>query len=293
MPLPIRVNGYGNITKDVQVPARIGDMDGANLPWFLFADSVLLYSRIHKEELSVPVSVHWTSEQERLQRMEIYIARPQDDKNDDPSNPPNFVVPIRPDDDVVHAKADLLLTVEILGEDRSTITITVPVMPLSSSPSSTYPIRVAIISIIAPTAVFVNDLLGNAFGGMIESMIDALAVVFAIVLYVFMALAVVFSIWRVLRGPSFEETVERMQARLETLSQNERLRLLRLDALRDNLELLYQNERFKAAVNICRNGWHPERDQARAAEEEAADTEKGLNIEAGEGEEKAEDTSSK
>jgi hypothetical protein len=55
---------------------------------------------------------------------------------------------------------------------------------------------------------------------------------------------------------------------LDKLRENERLRGLRIEALQERLERVCQNERFKRAVEICRNGWHPEREMARAAEVE-------------------------
>lgn len=226
-----------------------------------------------------------------LARMEVHTAIPHEaGEDDDQEDDVNSA-----DSDNADSKAGaLLLAVQIQGKDRSTITVTVPETPLSSSPSKTYLIRLAIIHVIAPTVVFVNGLLGNAFGSIIEATITALFVVFVVFVYGFMALAVVFSLWRCFGGPSFEDTVDEMQGRLERLSQNERLRFLKIDALRENLDLLCRNERFKAAINICRNGWHPERDRARAAEEEEADTEKGLNIDdAGEVENETGDTSSK
>jgi hypothetical protein len=233
----------------MDVIARIGDADGANLPWFPFADSVLLFWWIHKEDLSLPISVKWSREANGLHKMEIHAAHPRN---------------------------GLLLTIEIRGPDPSAISVSTPEFPFSSSPSITYPVRVAIIHIIAPTAVFVNDLLGNAFGAIIESMVTAIFIVLVVVLYGFLILAVVFSLWRCFKGPSYEDTVTGIQGRLEKLSQNERLRYLKIDALREKLELLFQDERFKVAVDICRNGWHPERDRAMAAEKEEADMEKGL-----------------
>ena len=267
--------GYGNFTKEFEVYARIGDTDGANLPWFPFADSVLLYSWIQKEYLNFPVSVQWSMGKDGLAKMEVHTAIPHGaGEDEDHENDANSA-----DSDNADSKAGaLLLAVQMRGKDKSTITVTVPETPLSSSPSKTYLIRLSIIHVIAPTAVFVNGLLGNSFGSIIEATVTALFVVFVVFVYGFMALAVVFSLWRCFGGPSYEDTVDKMQGRLERLSQNERLYFLKIDDLRENVILLCQNERFKAAINICRNGWHPERDRARAAEEGEADTEKGLNI---------------
>jgi hypothetical protein len=249
MPITKQDQMIRGITEQVDVLMRTGDLDGANLPWFEFADSVLLYWWINKGEndLLFPVDVHWTGS-DGVRKMEILVAG-------QPGQAP-------------------ILTLEMQGKDASTLIVKAPERPLSSSPSRTYSVRVAIIHIIAPTAVFVNGLLGNAFGGIIESMVTALFVVLVIGLYGFVILAVVFSIWRCVGGPSFEVTVERVQGRLERLSQNERLQFLRIDALQEKLDLLCQNERFKVAVDVCRNGWHPERNATRDAEQEI-DMEKG------------------
>ena len=63
-----------------------------------------------------------------------------------------------------HIINDPLLSIRVRGNDTSSFEVTVPARPLSSSPSRTYPIRIAIIHIIAPIAVFVNDYLGDAIG---------------------------------------------------------------------------------------------------------------------------------
>ena len=240
----------GDVAEQMNVLARIGDVDDANLPWFPFADSVLLFWWIHKEHLRLPISVKWSREADGLHKMEIHAK----------TSPQN----------------GLLLTVEIQGPNPSTISASAPELPLSSSPSLTYLVRVAIIHIIAPTAVFVNDLLGNAFGLIIETVVTALFMVLVISMYGFLILAVVFSLWSCFKGPSYEDTVKGIRSRLEKLSQNERLRYLKIDMLQENLELLHQNERFKRAVDICRKVWHPERDRAMAAKEQEADIEKSI-----------------
>ena len=248
------------------MPSRVGDIDGANLPWFSFADSVLLFWWIHKENADLDVSLQWKAGPNDIRRLEIHpAAKPWDDP---------------------------LLSIEIVGANPGTIVVDVLKAPLSSSPSLTYPIRVAIIHVIAPTAVFVNDLLGNTVGVVIEYVLTTLELIILFGLYPFLVLAVVFSFWRCLKGPSFEDTVERIQGRLERLSENERLRVLRIHVLGEKLGAICQNGRFMAVVDICRNGWHPERDRAVAAE--VADVERGLDgKEKGEGGEKKEDTASK
>ena len=49
-----------SVTEQVNATARIGDEDGANLPWFEFADAVLLNWWIEKDILSFVVDVTWT-----------------------------------------------------------------------------------------------------------------------------------------------------------------------------------------------------------------------------------------
>lgn len=164
-----------------------------------------------------------------------------------------------------------LFTLEIRGKDKSTISVAVPERPISSSPSRTYPIRAAIIQILALTVAFVNDLFNNAFGSIIQVIFTTVAVVFAVFLYGFLALAFIFSLWRCLGGPSFEASTQRLQNRLVILSQNKRLEFLKIGSLHDTLDSIYQSQRFKTALNICRHGWHPEVDRKRAAEEEEAD----------------------
>jgi hypothetical protein len=262
--LPIINNKRGperptTITEKVDVSVRIGDMDGANLPWFPFADSVLLFWWIEKEDFNLPLLINWENKADGLHRMELLNA--------------------------AHIYDEPLLAVEIRGEDTPTISVSVPKKPLSSSPSLTYPVRVAIIHVIAPTALFVSDLFGNAIGVIAELIFTLLFTVFVVFVYAFLGLAVVFSLWRCFSGPSFEDTVEGIKDRLQKLSENERLQFLKIDALRENLDFLIQNEKFKTVVYVCRNGWHPERDRERAAEE-GSDIEEGLDMKVdGEGDE--------
>jgi hypothetical protein len=61
-PIPIIYNdraeeGSADVSLDISVQARIGDFDGANLPWFEYADSILLFWWIHKENADLPLSV--------------------------------------------------------------------------------------------------------------------------------------------------------------------------------------------------------------------------------------------
>jgi hypothetical protein len=230
------------------VPARIGDADGANLPWFTLADSTLLFWQIHKEVMDIPLEIEWYEVTDGQRAMDIRI-------------------PTR--------RHQPLLRVEMQGDDMSTISVIAPVKPLSSSPSKTYPIRVAIIYVIAPTAIFVNDLLGNVVGAAVSASVDFFLLVFVIVLYGFLGVAVIISLMRALgRGPSLEGTYERMQGGLQKLVENERMGFLHIHILQEKMDWMYHTGAFKRTVDICRNGWHPEREAAERAETEASDIEK-------------------
>lgn len=232
-----------SVTEQVNATARIGDEGGANLPWFEFADAVLLNWWIEKDILSFVVDVTWTmAGTDSWRRMEVKVAG-------------------RPD-------RRPLLTLEMQGSDVSSLVLETPERPYSFSPSKTYPARVALILVIAPTALFVNNLLGNFVGQVIESVATTLLVLTAVFAYVFATMAIFFSVWGCVGGPSFEVTVERTQARLDRLRQHERLQFLRIRALQERLGWICDNQKFKSFLEICRNGWHPERDAARQVERE-------------------------
>jgi hypothetical protein len=234
------------VTEQINATARIGDHDGANLPWFPPADAVLLFWWIHKEDLTFLVDVTWTMKEEgkdegnNVQRMEVRLAGSS------------------------HRMP--LLTLEMQGSDASSIIVEAPGQPLSSSPSMTYPIRVAIIHVIAPTAVFVNDHLDSFVAQVFQSLLTSLFVLFLIAAYGFLALAFACSCWSCMGGAPFEVVVERTQARLERLHQNERLRFLPIEALQERLDRLCHNERLKSMIAVCRDGWRPERETLRRAE---------------------------
>jgi hypothetical protein len=164
---------------------------------------------------------------------------------------------------------EFLLSIQMRGNDSSTLSATVPTRLHSSSPSMTYPIRVALILIIAPVAIFVNEAAGVFF--------DAFGGILGVALYGFLILAVIISFWRCVGGPSLEDTVERVQDRLESWKENEMLRLLPLNSFQDRLDKMYQNERMKSFIYLCKNGWHPERDAERALQQEQTGVENGAS----------------
>jgi len=238
-----------DVSLDISVQARVGDFDGASLPWFEYADSILLFWWIHKENADLPLRVSWSVEEENMYHMDLkYAGR--------------------------HVIDDPLLSIRMHRNGTSSFEVTVPARPLSSSPSWTYPIRIAIIHIIAPIAIFVNDYLGDPIGFLFSMTFTAVEVLFIVLVYVFVILTIVVSIYRCVGGPSLEDTVQRAHDGLEALKQNERLRFLHIETVQESLDRLYHNKRIQVVIDICRNGWHPERDRERAAQEEEADIER-------------------
>jgi hypothetical protein len=238
-----------DVSLDVTVQARVGDSDGANLPWFEYADSILLFWWIDKEIIDLPLSISWSVEEENMYSMDLkYAGR--------------------------HVIDDPLLSIRMRGNDTSSFEVTVPARPLSSSPSWTYPIRVVILNIIAPIAIFVNDYLGDSIGFLFSTTFTAVEVLFIVLVYVFVLLTIVVSIYRCLGGPSLEDNVQRAHDCLEALKRNERLHFLHIETLQESLDRLYHNKRMQVVIGVCRNGWHPERDRERAAQQEEADIER-------------------
>jgi hypothetical protein len=123
-----------HLTEPIAVVARTGDPDGVNPPWFWHADAVLLYWWIQRDSAVVPVRVRWTA---------------------------NYAVELWPDSQewvsgTAPPPKDLrpLLTIENLyHEDPDAFWAFAPKAPVSSSPSRTYPIRVALLTVIAPTGL--------------------------------------------------------------------------------------------------------------------------------------------
>ena len=234
--------------------ARIGDVDGANLPWFEFADAILLFWWIQKEDVDIPLVAHWNVELESgMNTLNLKIAGNYGEEN--------------------------IISIQMHGTDSATLTTLLPAKPISSSPSLTYPIRATIIRFIAPTAVFANNYFGKAISFIFRALLNTTWIILLVALNIFLVAGFVLSFWRCVGGPSFEDTVQGIQTRLDRWKQYEKLRILHLDAIQDRLDQLYHSERMKAFIFMCRYGWHPERDREResvAQEEEDADVEKGV-----------------
>lgn len=158
-----------------------------------------------------------------------------------------------------------LLEISIENGDPKSIKVEVPQnvqeedlgiqQGLSSSPSMTYPVRVALISIIAPTPLFANEHFGPLISATFKPLFmvfASLGVLFAILLYGFIIGAVVVSICRCLK-----------------------IRSKRVDVC---LERIEEDSWTWWVLQVCREGWHPERIRARMEEgREEIDLERGDN----------------
>ncbi|KAH8807788.1 hypothetical protein F5884DRAFT_790065 [Xylogone sp. PMI_703] len=244
-------------SEKIQVIARLGDTDGANLPWFPFTDSVLLFWWIHKETVKVDLEVRWSWASLPHQRQRFILA---------------------PADPVHHSTYEPLLSLESqkIGITSKIVNASVPQTSGSGSPSKTYLIRVAIIHVLAPTSILINDLSGP----LLAHISDLVIVLFIIILYFFFILSIFFSLWRCLGGPSFERVVEKLQDRLERWKYRQgtsRWMSRRIESVQHGIESMMQNERLMWIIKICREGWHPEKEheKADAEREETGNARKG------------------
>lgn len=133
--------------EEVNVTARAGDTDGANLPWFPQADAILLFWQIHREYANVPLTLQWSAQEAGVvQKFDISLnGRGHGD--------------------------DALLSLKMWGNDTSTIRASVPLQPNSSSPSYTYPVRVAVILVLAPFSLLFADVV-ESFGGLFNTLVS-------------------------------------------------------------------------------------------------------------------------
>lgn len=196
---------------------------------------MLLFWWIHKDTFQIPLVAKWSADGER-KLLTLRAAR--------------------------HAIIDLL---EISVENRDLKSIKVEVPPnaqeedlgiqqgLSSSPSMTYPIRIALISIIAPSAIFVNEYLGPLVSAVLHPLFmifTVLGALFAILLQGFLIAAVVVSVCRCLKIRS-----KRVNAWFETIE---------------------EDSWTWWVIQVCKEGWHPGRIRARMEEERSGrDLERG------------------
>lgn len=182
--------------------ARIGDDDGANPPWFPMADSILLFWWIHKEHATIPLEARWIHEEDGLERLELWST----------ASRPRFDEP--------------LLVIRTAPDDISKTSASAPGRPKSSSPSITYPLRVAIISVLAPSSIFVNDLFGDHLAYIFSMILMLLFRLLVIAAYVLLATVVVI-ILQLCIGRRAPGSGERTLNRLQRVSENSE-RLLRI-----------------------------------------------------------------
>ncbi|KAM0463826.1 hypothetical protein ACHAO4_000550 [Trichoderma viride] len=126
--------------KEVNATVRAGDTDGANLPWFPPADALLLFWEIHQEYASVPLTIRRPVQKAGMVgQFDIFL-------------------------NTLGHSNDALLSLKMVGNDTSSIKVSVPLRPDSSSPSYTYPIRVKIIQVLAPFSLLIAAVFESAAG---------------------------------------------------------------------------------------------------------------------------------
>ena len=185
------------ITEEVDAVVRVGDQDGANLPWFPLADAILLYWWIQKERATVPLVAEWSKGSDDLQKLTVWAVKERGKR--------------------YNTGVDVL-SLEIRGQDISTITARAPPRPDSSSPSRTDPARVAIITIIAPTAVFVNDVLSVPVSAVMTILYGTVNIVLNIIPYV-LVLSVVAATYLYYTGRRVQDVIILVTRRLQTLKE--------------------------------------------------------------------------
>lgn len=128
---PEYIHGYPFLSQEKYTVVKTGDQDGINPPWFAKADSTLLFWWIHGDTATLSFQVTW----EDAQTMELAVGD-------------NLLLGLK-------------FEMPISGTGIRMGTLTDVVVPRgSSSPSSTYAIRVAILGIIAPTGLLVLGVVG-------------------------------------------------------------------------------------------------------------------------------------
>ena len=223
------------VTQSINVTARVGDDDGANPPWFPFADSILLFWWIHKEDAAIPLMVKWISvDDSDLQRLELWstVSRLRFDKP--------------------------LLVIQKERNDTSEISAIAPASPDSSSPSLTYPLRIAIIYVLAPSSMFINDLFGGSIAFIFRSTVMVLSYVFVILGYILLANVVAMALWLCVRRWT-RVNVEGILDYLCTVGEDSK-RLLRIVTGHRRLNQRQNNERIPERVNDEEAKYAPNRE---------------------------------
>jgi hypothetical protein len=191
--------------EEIIIKVKTGDTDGANLPWFDPVDPVLLYWWIHHENIKIPLLISRSVDSElEISTFEIRLT----DQG---------------------KEAEPLLSIQL--HENHIISATVPRTPHSSSPSSTYPIRVLILHIIVPTALL--------FIATSYLIVLALRNLLTVTFYGFFVFGVLVAFWKCIRGPRVMEKVEKAQERLEIWRGNRWLWWLPLESVRRRIDHFY------------------------------------------------------
>ena len=215
------------------------------MPWFDFADDVLFGWWTSRQDndyyMDLPLQISWF--EEKGQNAVVY----------------------KMDVDVAGRTCDPLLSLSVNLNDTRTLTASVPEIPKSSSPSYTYPVRLACILVVAPIAIFVNDHLEAGIGLVFGAIGNVLILLILVAGSIFVVGSLVVSVWRTVGGPSLADTVQRTQDMLDRLKQNDRLRFLRggIGRLQIGLDRCYTNVYVSRVLDVCANGWHPGREREK------------------------------
>ncbi|KAL6900438.1 hypothetical protein GGI43DRAFT_383914 [Trichoderma evansii] len=181
--------------EEVNVTARVGDTDGANLPWFQQADALLLFWQIHREYANVPLIIQRSAQEAgEVQKFDLLF------------------------NDRGHGD-DALLSLKMWGNDTSTIRATVPLRPHSSSPSYTYPARAIIIQALAPFSLLIADVFGS-LAGVFNVLVS---VIFAAICFGLLVSAVV-ATYMYFSGKRPHELVDMLGDELQKLRDSEAMR---------------------------------------------------------------------
>lgn len=220
--------------------ARTGCADGINLPWFDFADSILLFWWIHQDNLEVDLTARWTWDKGVMPKVQI------------------LELMLEVHDRKPNAYPLLSIQVKLNGENAEIIKAIFPTVPTSSSPTVTYPVRVAIACILTRPTLTILAILNFLW-----KVREKLGSAYSIPANSFLILAGFCSFLRCTSGPSFEVAMENIQEKLEISKRRyEGNRSLvsmytLIEHVQKVVEAVSQSEGVMWMVGICRVGWHP------------------------------------
>jgi hypothetical protein len=204
-------NNVSSITEFFQVSARTGEIGGASLPWFTFADSVLLSWWIDKKNTDIGLAARWG-----------LTSMADSDYDPAPTSPTSEcrrrleIHPRKYAAGLFTPEGLLTLDIEEIGDADQLRIINIGFEEGSESPTWTYPLRVAIICVLAPVTVFVNDWIGPVFSGCLTGFL----VVFGIFVCTSLFGILLVLLWRYFGGSNIEVVVGRVQQRLDMWQEN-------------------------------------------------------------------------